>query len=116
MDLINDLWEKHGVFFLVAVWPVATAILNIVLRKKTAEEWVAFAEKYPRTAGIIRLLRASGLDPVKVVQATKETVKGEAAKNKDKLSDKQKKVVALAEKIDGEPEATTVDETESKKP
>lgn len=108
METINDLWEKHGVFFLAAAWPIATAILNVVLRKKTAEEWVAFAEKYPRTAGIIRLLRASGLDPVKVVQATKETVKGEAAKNKDKLPKDVKKLTELAA------EADTKDESERK--
>lgn len=96
MDFITNLWENHGVFFLVAVWPIATALLNIVLRKKTAKEWVAFAEKRPRSAGIIRLLRATGLDPAKAAKSLKEAVKGEAAKNTDKLSPNEKKLTEIA--------------------
>lgn len=80
-----SFWSTYWPVFLVVIWPTLSAILNMVLRRKTAEEWVVFAESRPRTAGFIRLLRAIGLDPIKGFQALKEVVRGVAAKNQNQL-------------------------------
>jgi hypothetical protein len=50
-------------------WPVVSAVANAVLRWKTDEEWVAFGERSPKLASLVRLLRATGLDPVKAMAA-----------------------------------------------
>ena len=64
-------------FWSAIAWPVLTAALNVILRTRTPEQWVERCEKYPRLAALTRLLRATGLDPVKMVQALGEiTAKG----------------------------------------
>lgn len=59
-------------------WPVVSAILLMVLRSRTPEEWVSLGERSPRTQGVIRLLRAVGLDPSKAVSALTQIVTGRA--------------------------------------
>ena len=61
----------------VFIWPAITGILNIILRTRTPEEWVERCENYPRLAAFTRLLRATGLDPVKMVAAIGQIVSGE---------------------------------------
>ena len=58
------------------VWPVVSAILNVLLRTRTPEQWVERCEKQPRLAALTRLVRSVGLDPVKMVQALGELVAG----------------------------------------
>ena len=57
-------------------WPIVSAVLNVILRTRTPEEWVERCEKYPRFAAFTRLVRSVGLDPVKMVQALGELVAG----------------------------------------
>lgn len=57
-------------------WPIVSAVLNVILRTRTPEEWVDRCEKYPRFAALTRLVRSVGLDPVKMVQALGELVAG----------------------------------------
>ena len=57
-------------------WPIVSAVLNVVLRTRTPEEWVERCEKQPRLAAFTRLVRSIGLDPVKMVQALGELVAG----------------------------------------
>ena len=59
------------------VWPAVTGILNIILRTRTPEEWVELNDRSPRRAAFTRFLRATGLDPVKMVQAIGQFVAGE---------------------------------------
>ena len=59
-------------------WPVVSALLLLVLRSRTPEEWVALGERSPRWQGVIRLLRAVGLDPSKTVSALTQIVTGRA--------------------------------------
>lgn len=58
------------------VWPVVSAILNVLLRTRTPEQWVERCEERPRLAALTRLVRSVGLDPVKMVQALGELVAG----------------------------------------
>lgn len=48
-------------------WPLLTAVLNLMLRKKTSEEWEAWAMKKPGLALGIELLRAMGVDTRKAL-------------------------------------------------
>jgi hypothetical protein len=57
-------------------WPIVSAVLNVLLRTRTPEEWVERCEKYPRFAAMTRLVRSVGLDPVKMVKAIGELVAG----------------------------------------
>lgn len=60
------------------VWPVVSAVLLVVLRSRTPEQWVALGETSPRWQGVIRLLRAVGLDPAKALSALGQIVTGRA--------------------------------------
>lgn len=60
----------------VFIWPAITGVLNIILRTRTPEEWVERCERHPRLAAFTRLLRATGLDPVKMVQSIGEFAAG----------------------------------------
>ncbi len=66
----------HVQLWAVFIWPAITGILNIVLRTRTPEEWVELNDRSPRRAAFTRFLRATGLDPVKMVQAIAEFVQG----------------------------------------
>jgi hypothetical protein len=57
-------------------WPIVSAVLNVLLRTRTPEEWVERCEKQPRLAALTRLVRSVGLDPVKMVKAIGELVAG----------------------------------------
>lgn len=69
---MNDKVQLWAVF----IWPAITGILNIILRTRTPEEWVELNDRSPRRAAFTRFLRATGLDPVKMVQAIGEFVAG----------------------------------------
>ena len=66
-----ELWN-------VFLWPALSALLNIVLRARTAEQWTFMCEEMPRLAAALRLLRALGVDPVKAVRSVQELVAGGA--------------------------------------
>lgn len=59
-------------------WPVVSAVLVLVLRSRTPEEWIALGERSPRAQGAIRLVRALGLDPIKALAALSQIVTGRA--------------------------------------
>ncbi len=52
-------------------WPLVSATLAVLSRKKTAQEWEAWALKSPVLAFLIEVARAAGLDPVKMLSAFK---------------------------------------------
>lgn len=53
-------------------WAVVSGLLNVVFWFKTPGEWVTFAEARPRTAALIRFVRATGLDPKKALIALRD--------------------------------------------
>ena len=69
---MNNKVELWAVF----IWPVLTGLLNIILRARTPEQWVARCENYPRFAALTRFLRATGFEPVKMVQSITEFTAG----------------------------------------
>jgi hypothetical protein len=70
---MNDKVELWMVF----IWPALSGLLNIILRTRTPEEWVELNDRSPRRAAFTRFLRATGLDPVKMVAAIGQIVSGE---------------------------------------
>jgi len=71
---MHDRVELWTVF----LWPALSALLNVVLRARTAEQWAVVCEKMPRLAAAIRLLRALGVDPAKAIRSVQELVAGGA--------------------------------------
>jgi hypothetical protein len=61
-----------------SLWPIVSALLLVALRSRTPEAWVALGETSPRWQGVIRLLRAVGLDPAKALSALGQIVTGRA--------------------------------------
>ena len=71
----------------VALWPVVSALLIIALRTRSPEEWIAMGERSPRVQGVIRLLRAVGLDPAKALSALAQIVTGRAPARAVQIAD-----------------------------
>jgi hypothetical protein len=100
MELLEALWSKHGIVLMFVVWPVVSMVLNGVLRKKTPEQWVEFANKSPRLAGILKLISATGFDPVMAIKALQQTVKGAS----DQAHTANPKAAAVIDVLAGTPE------------
>lgn len=66
----------HVELWAAFIWPAITGVLNIVLRTRTPEEWVELNDRSPRRAAFTRFIRATGLDPVKMVASIAEFVQG----------------------------------------
>lgn len=62
----------------LAAWPALSLILILALRTRTPEAWVALGERHPRVQGLIRALRAAGLDPAKLVAGLAQALTGRA--------------------------------------
>lgn len=73
--MISEFLEKHGYILTATVlWPIITGFLNYLLHQKSPEEWVSWSERNPRLAVINKILRASGFDPVKFLEALKQFI------------------------------------------
>lgn len=70
-----------------ALWPIVSALLLVALRSRTPEQWVALGETSPRAQGVIRLLRAVGLDPAKALSALGQIVTGRAPAKAVQIAD-----------------------------
>ena len=78
-------------------WPILSAILNVLLRKKTPEQWEAWAEKKPGMALVVELMRALGADPSKAMVAAQRYARrkaGEAPASIPELSPALRAIVA----------------------
>lgn len=80
---ILDWLSAHA----TAAWPIVSALLIVALRARSPEAWVALGESSPRWQGVIRLLRAIGLDPVKALAALGQIVTGRAPASAVRLAD-----------------------------
>jgi hypothetical protein len=94
-------------------WFVLTAIVNFLMRTKTAEQWEQLAQKSPRYAAFARLLRAVGVDPVKLVKSAVDFVRGEAHKRGAGHEPKASKVDKAAEE---QPDGAAGEATDQAKP
>jgi len=97
MDTLVELWEKHSFWLIPVGWALLSGALNLALRKRTAEEWVEYAEQHPRRAAIIRLIRALGFDPAKAINAVQHLVNGKAVATRRMLPEPAAKALEAAE-------------------
>lgn len=98
-------------------WFVATSIINLLMRTKTAAEWEELAQKNARYASVARILRSIGVDPVKLLQSVVDFVRGESQKRlgavaEDKPEPDEKK--AEEPKEDSSEQATDGKQSEGK--
>jgi len=92
-------------------WPILSAILNVLLRKKTPEQWEAWAEKKPGMALVVELMRALGADPSKAMVAAQRYARrkaGEAPAAMPALSPALSEIVADPAKAKLLEEAVTI--------
>lgn len=66
---ISFLLQYHELVISLLVLPLITALGNIALRKKTAEEWDKWAMSKPLLAFAIEFMRAAGFDPIGMLKA-----------------------------------------------
>lgn len=76
--------KQHWVLL---AWFLATSLVNLLMRTKTAEEWDALAQKNARYASLARMLRSLGVDPVKLIQSVVDFVRGESQKRLEAVAD-----------------------------
>jgi hypothetical protein len=76
-DMIKWVTDNPAVATAV-IWPILSAIVNMLLKQHTVEEWIEFADKNPRSAALVRLFRAAGLDPKKTLVAMIAFINGKA--------------------------------------
>lgn len=50
-------------------WLIASLVINVALRAKTPEQWVALAERQRVLAACLEVVRALGVDPVRAIRA-----------------------------------------------
>lgn len=87
MEQLNQLWDTYHILILALVWPIISGVLNVALRKKTAEEWIAYAETNPRAHALLKLIRAVGFDPVKAIKSFQQLAQGKADTGKKTLKE-----------------------------
>ena len=73
MFITVGLWLKAHALL---AWPLVSALLILVFRTRTPEEWVRLGETQPRIQGLLRLLRGVGLDPVKALEGLSQLLTG----------------------------------------
>jgi hypothetical protein len=59
-------------------WSIVTAVLNVILRTATPEQWIERCERSPRFAAFTKLLRRYGVNPVGTVEQIQRLVSGAA--------------------------------------
>lgn len=68
--VVPFLVQNWGLVMSLLVWPILTALLTVALRKKTPEEWEAWAMTKPLLAFVVEVMRAAGIDTAKLLVAS----------------------------------------------
>jgi len=88
---MEDLWKDWAIELIIVGLYLLSGVLNLATRKKSAEDWVAFCEKSPRWAAIIRLMRAAGLHPAKLITSILQLFQKRVQKElEEKLEERDK--------------------------
>lgn len=67
--IVSFVIQHQDVLLGLVFWPLITASINVMLRRKTAEEWEAWAVSKPVLAFLVEVSRAAGFDPAKLLIA-----------------------------------------------
>ena len=71
VQVFQSIWpwvEAHPVFASMVVWPLITALVTLLFKPRSPEEYAALAVNHPRVAQFLRLVGALGIDLPKVLQ------------------------------------------------
>lgn len=67
--VLSFLIQHQSILLGLVFWPLVTALLNVMLRRKSAEAWELWAMGKPSLAFLIEVSRAAGFDPAKLLIA-----------------------------------------------
>lgn len=106
-------WVKDNPFLVsLVVWPLITAILTTLTRKRTPAEWELFNMQHPYLANVVRILRAAGLDLPKLLKTFADIFLAQAEK---KIGPRPPTLIlSEEEEKKDEPKATENKNTENK--
>lgn len=95
MEVIQLIIDRYGlpVALLASIpfiWPILSGLMNIMFWFKSPEDWVAYAEKNPRMAALMRVTRAWGMDPIKGLKSLKSFVDTKAEETRKSKSEPPK--------------------------
>ena len=76
--ILGFLLQHQSILLGLLFWPLITALMNVMLRRKTAEEWERWAMSKPALAFLVEMSRAAGVDPTKVLIAFQRYAKRRA--------------------------------------
>lgn len=75
---VSKVIAWFGVHWEVA-WPIVSAVVLAVAKRRTPEEWIALGERSPRVQGVLRFLRAAGFDTTDAMRGVMQIVTGRVA-------------------------------------
>jgi hypothetical protein len=67
--VLSFLIQHQSILLGLVFWPLITALMNVMLRRKSAEAWEIWAMGKPGLAFLIEVSRAAGFDPAKLLIA-----------------------------------------------
>jgi hypothetical protein len=67
--VLSFVIQHQDVLLGLVFWPLITAIMNVMLRRKSAEAWESWALSKPVPAFLVEVVRAAGFDPAKLMIA-----------------------------------------------
>lgn len=92
-------YHAHEAWLNLLFWPLATAALSLLFKKKSPEEWEAWALRKPVAAFFLELLRAVGVDPIKLLLVFQRYAARRAQKLPDDMFDRLPVSPALREAL-----------------
>jgi len=71
----------HPVFTFIILWPPVSALITVIFKPRTPEQYAKMAAKYPtwfwtRIAALLQLIAAAGFDPVKINKIVRKFMLG----------------------------------------
>lgn len=78
MQTVTELIRQYNWLLIPLFWLILSGAVNVLFWFRTPEDWVKFAEKNPKAARFIRIMRAAGFDPVKTLVHLKALINAKA--------------------------------------
>lgn len=82
--MMTDFLARYGIVGVITAWAVLSAVLNLLLSVKSAEEWVAWGDQNPKLHFVVQTMRTLGVDPVTFLTHLVDLVKTKADEPEDK--------------------------------
>ncbi len=76
MQEVLTWMREHHEFMSLIAWPLMTALVTLIFKPRTPEQYEALAQHWPRLARALILIAALGFDPIKATKAARQLVDG----------------------------------------